>query len=122
MVGPCSRSKNLAYAEILRRRAPAAAQRVIRSSACESGGQAFVAMMQATDLRYGDDSAEPGWLDRARDGAIFIEGKMGACSMVVVDVQRQDAAQMALVEDHNVIQVLTANRADHALGIWVLPG
>ena len=88
----------------------------------ESGGETFVAMMQATDLRHGDDSSGPGWLDRARDRAIFIEGKMRAGSMVVVDVRRQDAAQMALVEDHNVIQVLTANRADHALGIWVLPG
>jgi hypothetical protein len=30
---------------------------------------------------------------------------------------------MTLVEDHNVIQVLTANRIDNALGIWVgLPG
>jgi len=43
-------------------------------------------MMQATDLRYGDDSAEPGWLDGARDGGILIERKMGAGSMVVVDI------------------------------------
>jgi hypothetical protein len=43
--------------------------------------------------------------------------------MIVVDVRRQEAAQMTLVEDHNVIQVLAANRIDNALGIWVgLPG
>jgi hypothetical protein len=29
---------------------------------------------------------------------------------------------MALVEDHDVIQALAANRADHALDVRVLPG
>jgi len=74
-------------------------------------------MMQATDLRYGYDAADPGWLDRARDGAILIERKMGAGSMIVVDIGRQDAAQMALVEDHNMIQTLAANRA---YDLWLL--
>jgi hypothetical protein len=37
--------------------------------------------------------------------------------MVVVDVGRQDAAQMALVEDHNVIQILAANRACDPLDV-----
>ena len=97
--------------------APAAAQPVMRSSGCESSGEAFVAMMQATDLRYGYDAADPGWLDRARDGAILIERKMGAGSMIVVDIGRQDAAQMALVEDHNMIQTLAANRA---YDLWLL--
>jgi hypothetical protein len=40
----------------------------------ESGGVTFLAMMQATDLRYGYASTEPGRLDRARDGANLIEG------------------------------------------------
>ena len=46
---------------------------------------------------------------------------MRAGALVVVDVRRQDAAQMALVEDHDVIQTFAANRADHALDIAVLP-
>jgi hypothetical protein len=53
---------------------------------CESGGETFVAMMQATDLRYSNHSSDLGWLNRARDRAILVERKMGASSMVVVDV------------------------------------
>jgi hypothetical protein len=60
-------------------------------------------MMQATDLRYGDDSSDPGRLDRAWVGAILIERKVRAGSMVVVDIRRQDTAKLALVEDHDVI-------------------
>jgi hypothetical protein len=45
---------------------------------------------------------------------------MGAASVVVVDVRGEDAAQMALVEDHEVIQTLTANRTYDALDICVL--
>src|SRR5271166_6020352 len=92
-----------------RRRAPAAAQRAMRSSGCGSRGQAFVATMQATDLRDSNHLFNPGWLYRACVGAILVEGKICAGSLVVVDVRRQGAAQMALVEDDNMSQKLTAN-------------
>ena len=70
--------------------------------------------MQPADLRYGDDSSDLGRLDRAWVGAILVERKMGARSMIVVDVPRQNAAQMALVEDHDMIQTLATDRTDHA--------
>ena len=50
---------------------------------------------------------------RARDASLF-----GGSSRRT----RQDAAQMALVEGHYVIQTLPADRPDHALDIGVLPG
>ena len=78
--------------------------------------------MQATDLWDGDDLSDPAWHDRARVGAILVERKMSASALVVVDVRGEDAAQMALVEDHDVIQTLAANRTDHALDVSVLPG
>lgn len=46
---------------------------------------------------------------------------MRAGALVVVDVRGQDAAQMALVEDHDVIQTFAANRTDHPLDVGVLP-
>jgi hypothetical protein len=46
---------------------------------------------------------------------------MRASSLVIVDVGGQDAAQMALVEDHHVIQAFAANRTDLALDVTVLP-
>jgi hypothetical protein len=58
----------------------------MRRSGCESGGEAFVAMMQAADLRDRDDLPDPAGHDRAWAGAILVERKMGARSMVVVDV------------------------------------
>jgi hypothetical protein len=47
--------------------------------------------------------------------------KEGAASVVVIDVRGEDAAQMALIKDHDVIQTLAANRTDHALDVCVLP-
>jgi len=46
---------------------------------------------------------------------------MGAPLVVVVDIGGEDAAQMALVEDHDVIQALAAKRTDYAFNIWILP-
>jgi hypothetical protein len=60
--------------------------------------------MQAGDLREGDDLSASASLDRARVGTILVKRKMGAVSVVVVDVRGEDAAQMALVEDHDVVE------------------
>src|ERR671933_2361524 len=42
--------------------------------------------------------------------------------VIVGDVQCQDAPQLALIEDNDVIEAFAADRADHALDIRVLPG
>ena len=39
----------------------------------ESGGEAFVGVMQASDLRESDDLAEAAWHDGAGVGAILVE-------------------------------------------------
>ena len=57
-------------------------------------------MMQTADLRDGHDSSDPAWLDGARVRAILVERQMRAGALVIVDIRGQDAAQMALVEDH----------------------
>ena len=46
---------------------------------------------------------------------------MGAAAVVVVRIRGQDATQMALVEDYDVVEALTANRTDHAFDVCVLP-
>ena len=51
---------------------------------CESGGETFVKVMQAGELREGDDSPDSGWHDRARIRAILIERKMRAGSVVPI--------------------------------------
>src|SRR5713101_9779729 len=46
---------------------------------------------------------------------------MRAGALVIVDIRGQDATQVALVEDHDVIETLAANRTDHTLDARVLP-
>src|SRR6266849_1054063 len=88
----------------------------------ESGGETFVAMMQAADFRDSDHLSDLAWHNRAGVGAILAERKMRASSLVIVDVGGQRAAQMALTEDHDMIQALAANRTYDALDVGVLPG
>jgi hypothetical protein len=78
--------------------------------------------MQAADLRDRDDPPDATGHDWTWVGAILVERKMGARSVVVVYVPEQNAAQMALIEDDDVIQTLAANRTDHTLDVSVLPG
>jgi hypothetical protein len=42
--------------------------------------------------------------------------------VMVLKILRQDAAQMMLVKDDDVIQTFAADRADEALDIGILPG
>ena len=47
---------------------------------------------------------------------------MGARLVVVVDIGREDAAQMALVADYDVVETFATKRTDDALDESVLPG
>jgi hypothetical protein len=69
-----------------------------------------------------DNLSDSAWLDRTWVGAILVERKMSAGALVIVDVRAEDAAQMALVEDHDVIQTLAANRTYDTFDVSVLPG
>jgi hypothetical protein len=40
---------------------------------------------------------------------------------MILKISRQDATQVTLVEDDDVIQTFGADRADEALDIWILP-
>ena len=77
--------------------------------------------MQAPDFWDRDNLSDSAWPDRTWVGAILVERKMSAGALVIVDVRAEDAAQMALVEDHDVIQTLAANRTYDTLDVYVLP-
>ena len=78
-------------------------------------------MVQAADLGERNDLSRAGWLDRAFVRAILVEGKVSPRSMVIVHIGCEDAAQMTLVEDDNVIEAFASDRADDALSIRILP-
>jgi hypothetical protein len=77
-------------------------------------------MMQAADLREGDNVARGGKLHATRPWAVLVEREMRSGIMMILKIARQHAAQVTLVEDDNVIQAFTADRTDQALRI--LPG
>ena len=78
-------------------------------------------MMQATDLGEGNDLAG-GWrVYWPRLGAILVEGEMCSALVMILEITRQDLAQVMLVKNDYVIETLTADRSDEALDICVLP-
>jgi hypothetical protein len=60
-------------------------------------------MMQAADLREGNNVARGGKLYATRPRAILVERKMRSGVMMILKIARQDAAQVTLAEDDNVI-------------------
>jgi len=47
---------------------------------------------------------------------------MRSGAMVVVEVGRENSAEMALTEDDDMVEALTPHRADQSLDEGVLPG
>src|SRR5260370_12818789 len=82
----------------------------------------LIAMMQTADLGEGNDVARGGKLHATRSWAVFVEREMRSGVMMILKIARQDAAQVTLVEDDDVIQTFTADRTDETLGVGVLPG
>jgi hypothetical protein len=52
-------------------------------------------------------------VDRPRVGGVLVEREMGARVMVIAEVTLQDAAQVSLAQDEDVVEALAANRTDH---------
>jgi hypothetical protein len=87
MTEPGSRSKT-SDKRFLRRRRSAYNATILASRRWGgSGGETFVTVMQATDLRDGDDSSDRGWHDQARVRAVLLERKMGTGPLVIVAIR-----------------------------------
>ena len=56
-------------------------------------------MMESANLWKGDDLACFCALDRPRDRTVLTQGQVSARAVVVVDVRRENATQMPLVDD-----------------------
>src|SRR5262245_38475187 len=78
-------------------------------------------MVQTPNLGEGHDFAGRGKLYATGPRAVLAEREMRSGVVMVLKVARQHAAQMALVEDDDVIQTFPADRTDETLRIGVLP-
>lgn len=77
-------------------------------------------MMKSAELGNRDDLSDTQHL--TRKWTLFSEPKVGPRRMVVLEIRRQCFFQMLGTEDHKVVQALSSNRADKALGVRILPG
>ena len=88
-----------------------------------SRGSTFIAMMQAANLREGNNViACAGSLYRTRPWTVLVERKMRSRVMMILEIARQHTAQVTLAEEDKVIQAFSADRSDETLGVGVLPG
>src|SRR5215472_952731 len=81
----------------------------------------FVAMVESTDLRQFNHSSHSWRLDRSRNRSIFGQTQMSSRSFVIIEVSAENALQPSLVEDEQVIETITPDRAHQSLDISILP-
>ena len=76
-------------------------------------------MKSAEDGSF-EDLTEP--LDRTDQRRVLGQGQVWPHVIVVGSISLEDPAQMVFAQDHDVIQALSADRADKPFGMSVLPG
>jgi hypothetical protein len=72
-------------------------------------------MVQAADFGKLHDLAFHGAFDGPEVGGVLVEREMCARLMVVGEVAGQDAVEVSLAKNENVIQALAPDRADEPL-------
>src|SRR6516165_1216004 len=81
-----------------------------------------VTMMQPADLRDCDDLALLRRFDLSWKWRVPLQGLMRARIVIIVQVIPQDSPQLVFTDDDQMIETLSANRADYAFGVWILEG
>jgi hypothetical protein len=78
-------------------------------------------MVQSANPWKCDDLPEFALVHRSRLGRILLKRKMRPGAIVVPPVVRKDLAEMPLVENDYVAQILSTQRSNESLRIGVLP-
>ena len=78
-------------------------------------------MMQAANLWDGDDWVAVGRFDFSRYRSVAFQRKMSSWFVIAREVREQNAPQMGLVENDDVVETLAAYRADDSLHVGSLP-
>jgi hypothetical protein len=77
--------------------------------------------VQATDFGDWHDLPQLRPLDRSPVRRILGEGEVGPGALVVLEVPGEDASQVALAQDEDMVETLSADRADQAFREGILP-
>jgi hypothetical protein len=81
---------------------------------------AFITVMETAQLRDRDDPADARNLSRNR--TLLVEAQMGPGPVVVNEIRSQDSLKVPGVQDHEMVQAVSSNRADQAFYVRILPG
>ncbi len=81
-----------------------------------------VAMMQDTDLRDGDHTTPGGRLWLSAERRVPVQRQVGSTVVVIDDVVLEDASQVLIIENDQMVEALAPDRPDDSLSVWVLPG
>ena len=86
-----------------------------------SGGAPLVVSLEATNVWKLDDLSIRGRLHGAMIWRTQLQGLMNSPAMVKIDVRTDNAAQMPLVKDNDVVQALSTERSDNPFAVRILP-
>src|SRR5438094_2562194 len=75
----------------------------VQAGTCRLSGSTLIAMVQTANFRKGNNVAGRERLYGTRSRAVLAERKMRSGVMMVLTIARQNVAQMARVEDDDVI-------------------
>ena len=78
-------------------------------------------MMESSDLGERDDLSEISVVDRPPFWRVLLKCEMRPGAIVVARVRGEDPAEMPLVENDDVVQALSTQRANESLRKAVLP-
>src|SRR5262249_34407556 len=81
-----------------------------------------VTMMQPDDLRNCDDLSLHRRFDLSGSRRVPLQCLMPSRVVIIVEVISQDSAQVIFTDDDQMIETLSANRANDAFGGWILEG
>ena len=78
-------------------------------------------MLKPADIGKLDHFPEFWWLHGARIWTVHVQRSVNPPAMIVLKVAGQDAFQMAVVDDDDVVETRSPDGADLALDVGVLP-
>jgi hypothetical protein len=87
---------------------------------CTENLNADVMVMKSAKDRVWTNGPEP--LNRARDGRILVQRPVCPDVVIIATIGAQDAAQMYLAQDNEIVQAFAPDRTNQSFGISVLPG
>ena len=78
-------------------------------------------MMKSADPWQFDNIAELGWLNLSGLGSILAQRQMRSRAAVIIEVARENAANMLLIHGDDMVEALSPDWAHEALDARVLP-